>query len=152
MSLNHYSCQKKKKRKKQVKKSVHLFWVLGPWAPVCVGVSPAVQWADDGIFAYIWHVRSLYSDVDVDKVPWIAGRQMKGLFGLWEAGRELLVLRMCDHSALHPRAGWHGHFDDGSLCLGYQYKVSLPDKNQARREFSHREGEETSLAVRFKAE
>lgn len=66
--------------------------------------------------------------------PRLQEDKSRGFPGLWEAGSELLVFRMCDHSALHPGAGWHGRFDDDSLCLGYQYKVSLLQENQARRE------------------
>lgn len=37
--------------------------------------------------------------------PRLQEDKSKGFPGLWGAGSELLMFRMCDHSALHPGAG-----------------------------------------------
>lgn len=76
---------------------------------------PAVEWADDFcltqmlsgfLWWHIWHVWCPCIHIWVlITSPWLQEDKSKGCSGLWEAGSELLLLRMCDHSLCTPGLG-----------------------------------------------
>lgn len=78
---------------------------------------------------------SVTSYLDDNNVTVIAGKQIKDFLWFVQSSEWIAGIQgVWSLSALHPGAEWHSQFDDDSLCLGYQYKVSLLEENQAKRE------------------